>query len=115
MMHNEIEHKGEELVETVKDYLNTRYDLTRLKLIHSAPDFMAAMIGFFLMLVAGMFFLFFISYAVANYLCVITETKNAGYFIVAGFYLIITIVLLIIREKGIHIPLENRFIRQFLK
>ncbi|HYV93768.1 MAG TPA: hypothetical protein VE978_18475 [Chitinophagales bacterium] len=114
-MHNEIEHKGEELVETVKDYLNTRYDLTRLKLIHSASEILAALIGFFLLLVAGMFFLLFISWAVANYLCVITETKNAGYFIVAGFYLIVTILLVIIREKGIHIPLENRFIKQFLK
>ena len=115
MMHNESEHKGEDLVQMIKDYLNTRYDLTRLKLIHSASDVMAGLIGFFLLLAAGMFFLFFISFAVANYLCVITETKNAGYFIVAGFYLVVTIVLMIIREKGIHIPLENRFIRQFLK
>src|SRR5437667_10324813 len=99
-MHNEVEHKGEELVETVKDYLSTRYDLARLKLIHSASDIMAAMVGFFLLLVAAMFFLFFISYAIANYLCVITETKNAGYFIVAGFYLVVTILLMIIREKG---------------
>ena len=114
-MHNEIEHKGEELVDTVKDYLNTRYDLTRLKLIQSASDIMAGMVGFFILLIAAMFFLFFISYAIANYLCVITETKNAGYFIVAGFYLVVTILLLVIRDKSIHIPLENRFIRQFLK
>src|SRR5690349_1311566 len=99
-MHNEVEHKGEELVDTVKDYLNTRYDLTRLKLIQSASNIMATMAGFFLLLIAAMFFLFFISYAVANYLCVITESKNAGYFIVAGFYLVVTIVLMVIKEKG---------------
>ena|ERR1043165_976521 len=114
-MQSQVEHNGEELVETVKDYLNTRYDLTRLKLIQSASDLMAAMVGFFLLLIAGMFFLFFISYAIANYLCEITETKNGGYFIVAGFYLVVTIVLMIIRDKGIHIPLENRFIKKFLK
>ena len=114
-MTNEGDHKGKELVEIVKEYVNTRYDLTRLKLISSASDVMAAMVAFFLILVAVMFFLFFISYAVAGYLCEVTETKNGGYFIVAGFYLVVTIILMLVKEKRIHIPLENRFIRQFLK
>src|SRR5947207_6709925 len=114
-MNEEGDHKGEDLVGLVKDYLNTRYDLARLKLIQSASDVLAAMIAFFLMLLAGMFFLFFISFAVAGYLCQVTETRNGGYFIVAGFYLVITILLLLLKKKNIHIPLENRFIKQFLK
>jgi len=114
-MHNDVEHKGEQLVESVKDYVNTRYDLTRLKIIHAASDIMANLIASFFLIVAGLFFLFFISYAVANYLCDVTETNSAGYFIVAGFYLLVAIVLLVIKKNSIHVPLENHFIRQFLK
>ena len=114
-MHNDVEHKGGELIDTVKDYVNTRYDLTRLKIIHAASDIMASIIASFFLIVTGLFFLFFISYATASYLCDVTETKSGGYFIVAGFYLVVALVLLAIKKNSIHIPLENHFIRQFLK
>jgi hypothetical protein len=114
-MYNEVDHKGEQLVETVKDYVNTRYDLTRLKIIHAASDIMANLIAYFFLIAAGLFFLFFISYAIATYLCAVTETKSGGYFIVAGFYLVVSLVLLVIKKNSVHVPLENHFIRQFLK
>src|SRR5690242_1933400 len=114
-MNYESDHNGEDLAELVKDYLNTRYNLERLKLIRSASDTMAALIAFVLVLIAGMLFLFFISYAVAGYLNEVTQTKNGGFFIVAAFYLAIIVLLVLVKKKSIQSPLENRFIRQFLK
>ena len=105
----------DEIVQEGKEYINTRYELTRLKLIDTTADALSTIITFFLILIVGLFFLFFLSFAVASYLSDIMNSAYAGHFIVAGFYLVVVGLVFIIKNKSIQFPLENFFIRQFLK
>lgn len=106
---------AEELLETIKDYAATRYDLARLKLVDKSSEVLASLVAFALVFVAALFFLFFVSYAVAGSLSVALHDDYAGFFIVSGFYLVVSILLFLLRSHYLESPLGNRFIKELLK
>jgi len=76
---------AEELLETIKDYAATRYDLARLKLVDKSSEVLSSFVAFALVFVAALFFLFFISYAVAGYLSITLHNEYAGFLLSVGF------------------------------
>jgi len=106
---------AEELFESIKDYVSTRYELTRLRLVDRSSEALAFIIGFGLVFVTLLFFLFFISYGVAIYLSQLMNVASGGFLVVGGIYLIAVIVLYYTKKQHIHNPLSNRFIKELLK
>jgi len=107
--------KTESVLSKVKEYLQVRFDLIRLEVVDSTSQLLSILITFLFLVVVVSFFLFFISYATANYISTAVGIRYVGYFVVAGVYFVIAIVFLLIQNKAIRTPIMNRLIKMILK
>lgn len=107
--------KLEETVDSIKDYLNTRYELTVLKgsdkLAHAGSNF----ISFLPIVLLTVLTAFMLSFALAFYLNVVLESQFYGFLIVGGGYFVIGLFLLLVRKKLLAKPLRNRIIKEMFK
>ena len=112
-MQEEI-NRVEKLTENFKEYVNTRYDIVTLKVTQKTADIGSQSIAFILIgLFAGMFLLF-INIAAAFFISAVLKINYAGFFIVAGFYLMLTLILILFRKKLVTHPLRNLIIKKIL-
>jgi hypothetical protein len=104
----------EKLTENLKEYANTRYDIVTLKITQKVANIGSQTISVLLIgMILGLFLLF-INLAVALYLSSLLNSKYVGFFIVAGFYFLLTLIFLIGRKKLIINPLRNLIVKQIL-
>jgi hypothetical protein len=99
------------LFEKAEDYLETKMDLYRLKAIDKSSDVVSSIAArlvialfiasFFLMVNIGLALLIGRSIGEIYY----------GFFIVAGFYLIVIAVLFAVRDKWLKAPISNLIIK----
>jgi hypothetical protein len=102
------------LFEKAEDYLETRMDLYRLRAIDKSSDVLSSIASrlvialfiasFFLMLNIGLALLIGRSIGEVYY----------GFFIVAGFYLIVIAILYSLRDKWLKAPISNLIIKSIL-
>ncbi len=90
----------DELVEAIADYLQIKLELIKLNFIEDISEVISKIISLFLILVVFLFFLGFISTAVANYLNEVLETKYWGHAIVGGFYLLVLFFFFYLFKSG---------------
>src|SRR5438270_12194942 len=110
-----MQEKIEELVENVKEYVNTQYELSVLKATNKAShllsDVLAKLIVSFFCVLA----ILLLSFALAYYISAATNDTYSGFFLVGGVYLVIGLLLFGFRKWLIERPLGNKMIRNFLK
>jgi hypothetical protein len=102
------------LFEKAEDYLETRMDLYRLRAIDKSSDVLSSIAArlvialfiasFFLMLNIGLALLIGRSIGEVYY----------GFFIVAGFYLVVIAILYALRDKWLKAPISNLIIKSIL-
>jgi len=95
---SEVE-KIERLTEGLKKYVNTSFELNKLEFTESASDIGANLISNFIIAVTALLFLLFISIAAGFYLSFRLGNNYSGFIIVAGFYLLIVLILFLCRKK----------------
>jgi integral membrane sensor domain MASE1 len=107
--------KAEELAGTMREYINTRIESAKL----TAAEKSSALIGnTAAAIIAAVVFSFFMIFAGIALSLVLGEWIGkiwAGYLIVAGVYLVISLVAWFGRERLIRIPVVNAIIRQLFK
>ncbi len=104
----------EKLTENLKEYVNTRYDLVTLKVTQKVADVSAQSIEFLLVATVISMFFFFINMALGYYISSLLGNSYSGFFIISGFYLLVTIIFLIGKKKLLINPLRNRIIKKIL-
>ena len=104
----------EKLTENLKEYANTRYDIVTLKITQKAANIGSQTIAVLLIGIILGLFLLFINLAAALYLSSLLNSKYIGFFIVAGFYFLLTLVFIVARKKLIINPLRNLIVKQIL-
>jgi hypothetical protein len=102
------------LFEKAEDYLETRMDLYRLRAIDKSSDVVSSIAArlvialfiasFFLMLNIGLALLIGRAIGEIYY----------GFFIVAGFYLVVIAILYSLRDKWLKAPISNLIIKSIL-
>ena len=102
-----------EVKDDFEEYINARLDLAKLHTAENLSRFFSGML-----LKMGLFYLFFfvllfISLAIAFWLNHIFEGKGIGFFIVAGFYLVIAFIFYALRKTLIQRPIIQSFIQLF--
>ncbi|MCD6065838.1 MAG: hypothetical protein K0S33_664 [Bacteroidetes bacterium] len=107
--------KLEETVDSIKDYLNTRYELAVLKgsdkVAHAGSNFISYLpIILFTLLTA-----FMLSFALAFYLNTVFQNQYCGFLIVGGGYFVIGLILILVRKKLLAKPLRNKIIKELFK
>jgi pilus assembly protein TadC len=94
----------------LRQYVQQRVLLVRLQAAEKASRIAAALITAVLVIVAGLFLLIFISIAAGLWLANITGSLAAGFGIVALFYLLAFLVIILFMKK----ILQNFFINKFI-
>ncbi|HKC66859.1 MAG TPA: phage holin family protein [Bacteroidia bacterium] len=104
----------EKLTDNLKEYVNTHYDIITLKATQKAANVGSHTVALLLIGMIVSLFLLFINIAVGFYLSALLHNSYAGFFIVAGFYLLLTLIFIIGRKKLIIHPLRNFIVKQIL-
>ena len=101
--------KAEHLTEDIGNYIDTYFKLTVLKTTDKASGFASISIMGILVCFLSFCVLFFLGIGVALWAGELLNNVKAGYFIVAGFYVLITTILVVFREQLL-LPLVRNFI-----
>ena len=106
--------KIEEITESLKSYIATNYELIKLKAIERFTVILADLISDFLVGLVIFLFVFFISLWAGFYLSVRLGDNFSGFAIVAGFYFLVGLIMLIMRKKVVEKPLRNKIVRKII-
>ncbi|MEO6302398.1 MAG: phage holin family protein [Bacteroidia bacterium] len=107
--------KIEETVDSIKDYVNTRYELMVLKtsdkVAHLGSNFLSVIPIIFLTVLTVLM----LSFGLALYLNTLLVSEFCGFLIVGGGYFVIAFLLICVRKKLIAKPLRNKIIKELFK
>ena len=108
--------KVEVLTDNLKVYLNTNEELLKLEALERLSTIGAETVSYLIVGVVAMLFVFFLSFGIGFFLSTILDNNYSGFGIVAGFYLLLGLILFLGKNKLMTTPLRNKFIGSiFLK
>ncbi len=102
-----------EVKDDFEEYVNAKIDLAKLHAAENLSRFFSGML-----LKMGLFYLFFFvllftSLAIAYWLNQYFDGNGTGFIIVAGFYLLVSVVFFLLRKTLIQRPIIQSFIQLF--
>ena len=105
----------ESLLEKATEYSKTSFELVKLKALDKTTDIVSSLIPHSVVFVLIASFLIFLNLGLALWLGEILGKIFYGFFVVAGFYVIIAIIIHFFMHKRIKRLVGNYFIRRVLK
>lgn len=111
----EEQNKIDKLIDNVKEYANTRYELMLLKGTEKASDVISQIYS--MRIIGVMLFLsvLLLSISGAFYLSSFFESQAYGFLIVGGVYLVVVLILIAFRKELLINPSRNLIIREMFK
>lgn len=107
--------KIEELIENLKSYLTTNLELIKYQAIERSTVIIADLLSNILVVLLLVFFVFFISLWACFYLSALMGDNYSGIAIVAGFYLFLSIIIILVKKKLLIKPLRNKIVRDMFQ
>ncbi|MEO6812673.1 MAG: hypothetical protein ABI172_01995 [Ginsengibacter sp.] len=104
----------EELFYKLKDYGDTRLDLFKLKSINKISGFITSIITSAILMVLLALVLLCITIGAALLIGALLGKTYYGFFIIAGVYIIVGLVLYSSRDKMLKTPVSNRLIKELI-
>lgn len=104
--------KIEDLAESFKIYVNTNYKLIKLEAIERTSVIGSGLLSGLIIGLVGLLFVFFLSFGVCFYLSDYFGNYYIGFAIVAGFYLLLCLILIIGQKTFLKRPIRNKIIRK---
>ena len=105
----------ESLFERAGDYVETRIDLYKLKMVDKSSDILSSVISKTIVLLVFLMFVFIINIGIGFLLGEWLGKAWYGFFVLAGFYLIAGIIFNSMRTKWFKGPMADKMIQKFLK
>jgi len=109
------QNKIEELTDSIKKYINTRYELMVLKATEKVSNIGAELISALLIVKIASLALLILSLAVAFYISSTNGDTYSGFLIVGGAYFLIMLVLIGFRKSLLKKPFRNIIIKAMFK
>ena len=107
--------KLEGLTDHVKEYINTRVELTKLRIAEKTSLIIGDLVAGTIVLLLFLFVLMFGSIAGAWALSDWIGKRYSGFLIVAGIYLLLGIIVWMARGRLIRFPVMNSIIKKLHK
>lgn len=107
--------KIEETVDSIKDYINTRYELFVLKVSDKFAHIASNTLSFIPIIFMTVLTVLMLSFGLAFYINHVLVSDFYGFFIVGGIYLLIGLILISVRKKSLAKPLRNKIIKELFK
>jgi len=106
-----LKEKVENLTNHVEEFVETYYDLTVANITKKSADAASAGVGFVLTWVFCFFIILFIGIGTGWWLGDILKNRPAGFFITAGIFLVILVILLAVRRSVIFPYIKNMIVK----
>ncbi|WP_146939359.1 phage holin family protein [Chryseobacterium hagamense] len=87
------------MIETIKEYVSKRIDLLKIEATEKSSLSAGAITYFVAMLVAFGFFIILFNFGIAFLIGEALGNQSYGFLIVAGFYLLIMILVMVFKKK----------------
>jgi len=107
-----LKEDAKDILNHASDYAETFYKLNLLRLTKKVSDVASVVVNSVLIFFISLCILLFISFAGAWWLGDIVQNRALGFLIIAGFYLLIILVLVLMRKKVISPFIRNTLIRK---
>ncbi|TMI96291.1 MAG: phage holin family protein [Bacteroidetes bacterium] len=115
----EVKTKTEEIKEDTKDlaghavdFLETYYQLITINLAQKSIDIASSIINAVILAFLGLLVISFVGFGLAWWLGNVTGSRAGGFFITAGVYLVVMVILIVMRKKLIFPFLRNFLTRK---
>ena len=107
-----LKEDAKDILNHAGDYAETFYKLNLVRLTKKVSDIGSGLVSSVLIFFISLCILLFISFAGAWWLGDITNNRALGFLLIAGFYLLIVFVLVLMRKKVISPFIRNTLIRK---
>jgi hypothetical protein len=104
----------ESLVEHVETYTRTTVDLAKLRVVQKASEILSKIAMTVLLIVLSLLVLVFVSVGAALWIGELLGSAFYGFFIVAGFYLVLALLLYLLRDRIVKKPVSDAIIDHFI-
>ena len=101
----------ESMFERIKNYIETRAELLKLKAIDKSSSFVSVLITYVAVFVIFWFFFLLLNIGIALLIGDLLGKFYYGFFILAAFYAIVGIVLLKNKNKWVKTPVINMMVK----
>jgi hypothetical protein len=105
----------ENLVTHTKDYINTKIDILKLSAVDKGSNVISSAAVYAGLAVVSFFFLLLLSIGAALAISDALDSSYAGFLIVAGFYLLLGVLLFVMQDKWVKTPIINSIIKSFFR
>ena len=112
-MEDNKEKNLEDIFVATKDYINNRIDYTRLSLVEKGAKIMADLVTNSAVIFCFILAFLFASITLALYLAEVLNSFTKGFGVVAGIYLLLSLLVLFTKDKYIEKILVNVLIRKY--
>lgn len=102
----------EKLLSNVKEYAEVRFDLISLNFQDKLSIVVSSLVSIVIISVLTLLIFLFASIGAALWLGEYFQSASIGFFCVMGFYVLLTFLLLLNREKWIKFPIMNSLIKK---
>lgn len=103
------------ITENLKDYVKINYELIKLQATERTSVIGSVLISTIIIVTIGLLFVFVLSLGISFYLSALIGDTFSGFLIVAGFYLLVGLILFFGRKNLIDTPLRDKIIQKLLK
>jgi hypothetical protein len=103
------------LLDRATEYSITSYELVKLKAVDKTSDVVSSVIPYSVVLILVSSFLLFLNLGLALWLGEILGKPFLGFMVIAGFYLLIGLIVFLFMHKWIKKVVYNYVIKQLLK
>jgi hypothetical protein len=107
-----LKEDAQDIINHTGDYLDTFYKLSLVKATRKASDIASVAINSILVFFTLLCIILFASFAAAWWLGNVLQSTALGFLSVAGFYLLVVLILLLIRKKVLSPFFRNSFIKK---
>jgi hypothetical protein len=108
--HHNLKESAQRLKTNVTDYVHTYVELTKAKVTQTASTAASGAAIGVTALFLGIFFLFFLFCGVAFWVGDLINSRAGGFFIVAGFFLLVVVLVFALRKNVIVPAIRNAII-----
>lgn len=112
---NEYEKLWDEWLPRLKEYSNNRIELAKLSMVEAIAKAAASVTSNLILFVTFFAFFVFASFALALFIGKILGDYYLGFALMAGFYLLLFILTLLLRKSQIEKPILNQTIKKLLE
>lgn len=108
-------HHIDELFSEAGDYLETKTELWKLKVADKTSEIVSSATSGMVITLAFLFFFALLNIGIALWIGDSMGKSYSGFFIVAGFYALVALIIYAFRGTWVKTPISNAIIRKIFK